>query len=227
MNVEATILTEAQQLHDRHTQELQSYKADLQQLKTAFFKRQIDKGRLIPAAEQLAQLSPVADHNNPEHDVALNKLLQIVARALVDPSCQGITAADTLHKKVCKFTAVRADSALVVLSCRFIKQQRHLTSHCAAFAKLHSRQQLTPAFLTGMSDEVSCHDRPVVCVYVQILAGRHATEYRAAMGVLRQPDLARLMYHFSQLNCLQCSLLDINGNLLLCVHNIDTDALRT
>lgn len=47
------------------------------------------------------------------------------------------------------------------------------------------------------------------------------------MGVLRQPDLSRLLHSFSQHNYLQCSLLDINGNLLLCAHNIDTDALRT
>lgn len=93
-------MSEAQQLHAKYTQELHSYKADLQQLKTAFFKRQIDKGRLLPAAEQLAQLGPVADPNNPDHDQALGKLQRIVARALLDPACQGITAADTIHKKV-------------------------------------------------------------------------------------------------------------------------------
>lgn len=155
----ASIVSEAEQRHARYTQELHSYKTDLQQLKTSFFKRQIDKGRLIPAAEQLAQLGPVAEPNNPEHELALGKLQRVVARALLDPACQGIIAADTLHKK--------------------------------------------------------------------LLAGRHASEYRANMGVLRQPDLSRLLHNFSQHNYLQCSLLDINGNLLLCAHNIDTDALRS
>lgn len=97
---DASIVSEAEQRYARYTQELHSYKTDLQQLKTSFFKRQIDKGRLIPAAEQLAQLGPVAEPNNPEHDLALGKLQRVVARALLDPTCQGIIAADTLHKKV-------------------------------------------------------------------------------------------------------------------------------
>lgn len=97
------MLSEAQQLHGRYSQELASYKAALQDLKISFFKRQIDKGRLRPAGEQLAQLGPVADFNNPQHVEALDKLQRLVARALLDPACQdGITAADTLHKKVCQ-----------------------------------------------------------------------------------------------------------------------------
>jgi hypothetical protein len=61
---------------------------------------------------------------------------------------------------------------------------------------------------------------------VQLLAGRHAADYRANMSALRQPDLSRLMYNFTQHNLLQCSLMDINGNNVLCVHSVDTDALR-
>jgi hypothetical protein len=101
--MEGGVLSEAQQLHGRYSQELASYKAALQDLKISFFKRQIDKGRLRPAGEQLAQLGPVADFNNPQHVEALDKLQRLVARALLDPACQdGITAADTLHKKVCQ-----------------------------------------------------------------------------------------------------------------------------
>lgn len=100
MEADANALIEAQQLRSKYTLELDSYKAHLQQLKTDFFKRQIDKGRLAPAGDQLANLGPVAEPNNPEHEKALQNLQRIVARALLDPACQGITAADTLHKKV-------------------------------------------------------------------------------------------------------------------------------
>lgn len=141
MDVEATIVTEAQQLHAKYTRELHSYKADLQQLKTAFFKRQIDKGRLIPAAEQLAQLSPVADPNNPEHDVALNKLQQIVARALLDPACQGITAADTLHKKVRSHSRLFQHQWFSAIDS--VNMLRQLASHCTTVVRSTIRQQLT------------------------------------------------------------------------------------
>lgn len=45
------------------------------------------------------------------------------------------------------------------------------------------------------------------------------------MGDLRQPDLARLMYHLGQLNLLKCSLLDSNGNLVLVVHSVQAQEL--
>lgn len=67
--------------------------------------------------------------------------------------------------------------------------------------------------------------RLVLVFAMQLLAGRHASEYRANMGVLRQPDLARVLYTFCQANLLQCSFLDINGNLVLCVHSLDTAGL--
>lgn len=99
--MEGSLLSEAQQLHGRYSQELASSKAALQDLKSSFFTRQLEKGRLIPASEQLAQLGPVADINNSQHVEALEKLKVLVARALLDPACrEGITAADTLHKKV-------------------------------------------------------------------------------------------------------------------------------
>lgn len=59
----------------------------------------------------------------------------------------------------------------------------------------------------------------------QLLAGAQAKSYRAAMGDLRQPDLARLMYHLGQLNLLKCSLLDSNGNLVLVVHSVQAQEL--
>lgn len=46
------------------------------------------------------------------------------------------------------------------------------------------------------------------------------------MSALRQPDLARLMYHLSQHNLLQCKLLDSNGNLVLIIHSVQHDMLR-
>jgi hypothetical protein len=61
-----------------------------------------------------------------------------------------------------------------------------------------------------------------------MLAGRHASEYRANMGILRQPDLSRVLYTFCTAPTgavLECSFLDINGNLVLCVHSLQMDKL--
>ncbi len=108
------MLSEAQQLHARYSQELSGYKAQLQDLKANFFKRQIDKGRLQPATDHLKSLSLPADPNNPQHEEALIKLQRLVARALLDPACQaGITAADTLHKKVRTGVAVGMEMGML------------------------------------------------------------------------------------------------------------------
>lgn len=111
-----SLLSEATALQARYLQELQSYKGELQQLKTNFFKRQIDKNRLMPAADQLAALGPVCELNNPAHDEALQKLQRIVGRVLLDPACQGVTAADTVHKKVGLPLAAAAVASSVLLS---------------------------------------------------------------------------------------------------------------
>lgn len=75
-----------------------------------------------------------------------------------------------------------------------------------------------------------CCVRVCMCVgahvCMQLLAGSRASKYRAAMSALRQPDLARLMYHLSQHNLLQCKLLDSNGNLVLIIHSVQHDMLR-
>lgn len=48
------------------------------------------------------------------------------------------------------------------------------------------------------------------------------------MGILRQPDLSRVLYTFCTApagSVLECSFLDINGNLVLCVHSLQMDKL--
>jgi hypothetical protein len=235
MEADASALLEAQQLRSRYTVELDSYKAHLQQLKTDFFKRQIDKGRLAAAGDQLASLGPVAEPNNPEHEKALHNLERIVARALLDPACQGITAADTLHKKVCgccchlmnHFTGLSACTSQT--SCQVAA---HMHVHTLAAKPSHQADcQVSgcashAAAALAVNMPFSVANVSVLHLPVQLLAGRHAADYRANMSALRQPDLSRLMYYFSQHSLLQCSLMDINGNVVLCVHSINTEALR-
>lgn len=55
-----------------------------------------------------------------------------------------------------------------------------------------------------------------------MLSGKHGSEYRETMGILGQPDLSRILYTFSAApaSVLECSFLDINGSLVLCVHGL-------
>jgi hypothetical protein len=150
MEADANALIEAQQLRSKYTLELASYKAHLEQLKTDFFKRQIDKGRLVAAGDQLASLGPVAEPNNPEHEKALQNLQRIVARALLDPACQSITAADTLHKKVCSAANTHQTLRVMVTSILQATIHQHLIRCCPSI-RLHD----TGAFGSGFSRTVA------------------------------------------------------------------------
>jgi hypothetical protein len=60
-----------------------------------------------------------------------------------------------------------------------------------------------------------------------MLAGKHGSEYRETMGILSQPDLSRILYTFctAPASALECSFLDINGSLVLCVHGLQIPKL--
>lgn len=99
METEDSEASELEQLKARHAQELLGCKANLNQLKNSFFRRQAAKMRLLPADEHLAALGTIGDEDNPAHEAALQRLKRLVAKELLDVAVP--TAADTLHKKVC------------------------------------------------------------------------------------------------------------------------------